>query len=61
MTLKERAIQTELFKIARAEEDKGKKTKVGYRMITIHGEIYYWDDKEEWVKQAQSKKLFLMN
>lgn len=49
MASKEREIQTKILQIARAENDKGKRTKLRYRKITIEGVHYVWDDKEEGV------------
>lgn len=49
MTPKERGIQAEIRKIAREEKSKGRRTKIGYRRITIEGVDYVWNDEEQGV------------
>lgn len=55
MTPKEREIQAEIRKIAKDERSKGRRTKIGYKKITIEGVDYVWDDEEKGVIEQQTK------
>lgn len=57
LTVEERKIQAQIRAIAKREKEKGKKVKVGYKKITINGEEYDWNQKENGVVAGNSTQI----
>ena len=47
LTKKEREVQKTIRERAREEREKGKRTKVGYKKMTVDGKEYRWDERQE--------------
>jgi hypothetical protein len=52
LTKEERETQKKLRELARAERDRGKRVKIGYRKIQINGDWFRWDKRQEKLKKV---------
>ncbi|KAH0815248.1 hypothetical protein GEV33_007543 [Tenebrio molitor] len=52
LTKEERETQKKLRELVRAERDRGKRVKIGYRKIQINGDWFRWDKRQEKLKKV---------
>lgn len=53
MTIKERAIQAEIRKIAKQEREKGNNTKIGYKKLIINGTQFLWNERKNAIEEGK--------